>query len=212
MIIAPLLANVVGALLGWALFFVSVFLILLILVQRGRGGGLTGALGGPGGQSAFGTKAGDLFTKITSFTALGWIALCAFTMWLLGSTGSSVAVNPQPVVSPSPAATSAPAGTGTGTSGIVDLGQSSDAAPAAKPAGEAELTPAEPAIGAAAPDDATPAATDEKPATEESPKPAAETAPPASESPAEPKAESAPAQPPAAETPAAPAADAPKGE
>lgn len=210
MIIAPLLANVVGALLGWALFFVSVFLILLILVQRGRGGGLTGALGGPGGQSAFGTKAGDLFTKITSFTALGWIALCAFTMWLLGSTGSSVAVNP--VVSPSPAATSAPAGTGTGTSGIVDLGQSSDSPSAAKPAGEAELTPAEPAIGAAAPADATPAATDEKPATEESPKPAAETAPPASESPAEPKAESAPAQPPAAETPAAPAADAPKGE
>jgi preprotein translocase subunit SecG len=203
MIIAPLLANVVGTLLGWTLFFVSLFLILLILVQRGRGGGLTGALGGPGGQSAFGTKAGDLFTKITSFTALGWIALCAFTMWLLGSTGSTVAVNPQPVVSPSPAETSAPAGTGTGTSGIVDLGQ---------PSGEAELTPSQPAIGAAAPADAKPAATDAKPASEESPKPAAETVPPANEPPAEPKAEAAPAQPPAAETPAAPAADAPKSE
>lgn len=50
----------------------SIFLILVILVQRGRGGGLTGALGGMGGQSAFGTKAGDLFTKITIVVALLW--------------------------------------------------------------------------------------------------------------------------------------------
>ena len=46
------------------LTLLSVFLMLVILVQRGRGGGLTGALGGMGGQSAFGTKAGDLFTRI----------------------------------------------------------------------------------------------------------------------------------------------------
>ncbi len=53
----------------------SVFLTLLILVQRGRGGGLTGALGGMGGQSAFGTKAGDVFTKITIVVAMLWIVL-----------------------------------------------------------------------------------------------------------------------------------------
>lgn len=79
---APVIASFQGVLLGWTLTFLSVFLILLILVQRGRGGGLTGALGGPGGQSAFGTKAGDMFTKITSVTALIWIFLCAYTMWL----------------------------------------------------------------------------------------------------------------------------------
>jgi len=54
----------------------SVFLILLILVQRGRGGGLVGAFGGMGGQSAFGAKAGDLFTKITVITVSIWIAVC----------------------------------------------------------------------------------------------------------------------------------------
>ena len=53
----------------------SVFLILVILVQRGRGGGLTGALGGMGGQSAFGTKAGDLFTRITIVVAAIWVLL-----------------------------------------------------------------------------------------------------------------------------------------
>ena len=53
----------------------SIFLVLVILVQRGRGGGLTGALGGMGGQSAFGTKAGDLFTRITIVVAAIWVLL-----------------------------------------------------------------------------------------------------------------------------------------
>ena len=55
------------------LSMISVFLILLVLVQRGRGGGLTGALGGMGGQSAFGTKAGDTFTRVTVVTAAVWV-------------------------------------------------------------------------------------------------------------------------------------------
>jgi len=60
----------------------SIFLILLILVQRGKGGGLTGALGGMGGQSAFGAKAGDAFTKVTVVTSLIWITLCMVTIAL----------------------------------------------------------------------------------------------------------------------------------
>ncbi len=62
------------------LFGSSLFLMLLILVQRGKGGGLTGALGGMGGQSAFGSKAGDAFTKITVVTAVIWIMLCMVTI------------------------------------------------------------------------------------------------------------------------------------
>ena len=42
---------------------VAAFLIVLVLIQRGKGGGLAGAFGGMGGQSAFGTKAGDLFKR-----------------------------------------------------------------------------------------------------------------------------------------------------
>jgi preprotein translocase subunit SecG len=70
-------------LLGFALTLTSIFLILLVLVQRGRGGGLTGALGGVGGQSAFGTKAGDLFTRITVVCAVVWIFLCMATIIIL---------------------------------------------------------------------------------------------------------------------------------
>lgn len=80
-----LAASVWHYLFGILIFLTSVFLILLVLVQRGRGGGLTGALGGMGGQSAFGTKAGDVFTKITMVTAAVWILLCMGAIWKLGS-------------------------------------------------------------------------------------------------------------------------------
>lgn len=65
------------------LCLLSVFLILVILVQRGRGGGLTGALGGMGGQSAFGTKAGDLFTRITIGVAFLWVLLSMLSLRVL---------------------------------------------------------------------------------------------------------------------------------
>ena len=67
----------------------AVFLILLVLIQRGRGGGLAGAFGGMGGQSAFGTKAGDLFTRITMVTATFWILLCVAAIAVLNSQRSA---------------------------------------------------------------------------------------------------------------------------
>jgi preprotein translocase subunit SecG len=82
----PLLLGSFGSVvLGWTMFVLSVFLILLILVQRGKGGGLAGALGGPGGQSAFGSKAGDTFTLITAVTAVIWGFVCAVAMYTLGA-------------------------------------------------------------------------------------------------------------------------------
>ncbi|MCP4886834.1 MAG: preprotein translocase subunit SecG [Planctomycetaceae bacterium] len=70
--------------------FLSLFLILLILVQRGKGGGLAGALGGPGGESAFGSKGADTFTTITIVVALFWGFTCAFTMYVLGTSSTQV--------------------------------------------------------------------------------------------------------------------------
>jgi preprotein translocase subunit SecG len=59
--------------------FVGLLLIFVILLQRGRGGGLAGAFGGVGGQSAFGTKAGDVFTRITIGIAIVWVILAVVT-------------------------------------------------------------------------------------------------------------------------------------
>jgi preprotein translocase subunit SecG len=73
-------------LLMFLLFVTAFFLIILILIQRGKGGGLAGAFGGLGGQSAFGTKAGDLFTRITIVVAVVWILLCVVSVKFLGTT------------------------------------------------------------------------------------------------------------------------------
>jgi preprotein translocase subunit SecG len=65
--LAPLL-NIVLILLG-------LFMILLVLIQRGKGGGLVGALSGVGGSSPFGSRAGDTFTRVTIYTAVVWLLL-----------------------------------------------------------------------------------------------------------------------------------------
>jgi preprotein translocase subunit SecG len=81
------------------LAFAGIFLIGLILLQRGRGGGLAGAFGGMGGQSFLGTKAGDVFTRITIGVASAWILLCAFSVILLhnASVGRITAAVAAPV-------------------------------------------------------------------------------------------------------------------
>jgi len=76
-----ILANLVDAitdpatLLMTLLMLFGILLIIIILLQKGRGGGLAGAFGGAGGQSALGTKAGDVFTKITIVMAVIWVIL-----------------------------------------------------------------------------------------------------------------------------------------
>lgn len=76
-------------LLMLVLFILAIFLIVLVLIQKGRGGGLAGALGGMGGQSAFGTKAGDLFTRITIGVAAVWILVCILSVGILSRASSS---------------------------------------------------------------------------------------------------------------------------
>lgn len=45
---------------------ICLFMILLVLVQKGRGGGLASAFGGMGGGTAFGAKTGDVLTWTTA--------------------------------------------------------------------------------------------------------------------------------------------------
>lgn len=77
-------SQVVLAVLG-------LFLIIVILLQRGRGGGLAGAFGGMGGQSAFGTKAGDVFTKITIVIAIIWVIVAGGSGFLLRAAADQYA-------------------------------------------------------------------------------------------------------------------------
>ena len=113
---------IVRFLLGLFLVLSSLFLILLVLIQRGRGGGLAGAFGGAGGQSAFGTKAGDVFTRITVAVAAVWILLCIISINVLGRQRSLLSGDlggdaPQAVAPQTtpPAAGTGPAGGASGS-------------------------------------------------------------------------------------------------
>ena len=75
----PVLLNVVLLLMG-------LFLILLVLIQRGKGGGLVGALGGVGGSSPFGSRAGDAFTRITIYVAALWLLLTMLQVRVIQNT------------------------------------------------------------------------------------------------------------------------------
>lgn len=129
-----------SALIMVLLFGTSLFLILLVLIQRGRGGGLAGAFGGLGGQSAFGTKAGDLFTRITIGVAAFWIILCAASVKML-STGSPVQqMGPRATATPGAAGGSSPAESVPGAAGggkEAPAAAPTTGAGAAQPAGEA---------------------------------------------------------------------------
>lgn len=75
--------DVVRFLLNLLWAIVSILMILVILMQRGRGGGLAGALGGMGGSSAFGTRAGDVFTRITVGFFVVWLLLAMILVGLM---------------------------------------------------------------------------------------------------------------------------------
>lgn len=149
--------------LGFMLVFTSLFLIALVLIQRGRGGGLAGAFGGMGGQSAFGTKAGDVFTKITVVVAACWILLCILAINVLGrrdslfspALGGMAGQNVAPQTAPAAGAPPAPA---TGGTAAIPAAAATET-PSGPPAGSsAPATSAAPATDAAAPASQTPPA------------------------------------------------------
>jgi preprotein translocase subunit SecG len=87
------------SLLNIVLLLIGLFLILLVLIQKGKGGGLTGALGGAGGSSAFGSRAGDTFTRITIYVAAVWFLLIMILIKLVQPT---TATTPRAEVQPAP--------------------------------------------------------------------------------------------------------------
>ena len=67
--------------------FVCLFLILVVLLQSGKGGGLGSAFGGGGtGQQIFGgAGAGNLLTRLTAVFAFAFMALSVWLAFLSSS-------------------------------------------------------------------------------------------------------------------------------
>ena len=128
-------------------------MILLVLIQRPQGGGLSGAFGAGGGgggagQTAFGTKTGDVLTGAT---------ITIFILFLLAAIVLNFATRPQTAPTPVPAVTT-PAGEAANEA--VD-GQIEDAEQAID-----EIMDSEPTLESDPPAE-TPAETEEVPASTE---------------------------------------------
>ncbi|MHC4123603.1 MAG: preprotein translocase subunit SecG [Planctomycetota bacterium] len=122
MTILPLLAvgflmKVIAAI--W--FLVAVILILVILIQKGKGGGLSGAIGGGMAGNILGTKTGDFLTWFTIVLVgvflLFSVLLAKFYKPTLGDYGSPPATEtsapapaPQPIEQKVPEIPFAPGG------------------------------------------------------------------------------------------------------
>src|SRR5678809_1145815 len=74
---------------------VCLFMILIVLIQKGRGGGLASAFGGAGGNTAFGSKTGDVLTWATS-VVFGVFLVLAIGLNMLANHSTSRAVAAPP--------------------------------------------------------------------------------------------------------------------
>lgn len=90
------------AISGWLLYpaitlfiLVSFILILIVLIQKGRGGGLVGAFGGGGGgNTAFGAKTGDVLTWATSIIFGVFLLLAILLNLMTGTATNTVTTGP----------------------------------------------------------------------------------------------------------------------
>lgn len=89
LLIADLSGFFLG-LLGVILFLLSLFLVFIILIQRGKGGGIAGSLTGTA-QSAFGARGGDILMWLTLIMTIIWILLCCLTIFFYSRTQPPVA-------------------------------------------------------------------------------------------------------------------------
>ena len=70
------------------LFLLSLFLVFIIMIQRGKGGGIAGSLTGTA-QSAFGARGGDLLMWVTIALTGVWIFLSGITIYVYSSPKDS---------------------------------------------------------------------------------------------------------------------------
>jgi preprotein translocase subunit SecG len=98
--------------------FVAIVLMGVILLQRGKGVGLSGAFGGAGGHTAFGAKTGDVLT---------WATVAAAVLMLTFAVVLNYVFVPLSPFGPPAAITGVP-GAGTGTP-VVPAGTPSPGTP-----------------------------------------------------------------------------------
>src|SRR5512139_389596 len=120
-----ILAAYYHTLLAFLFATVAVVLMLLILLQRGKGVGLAGAFGGAGGGTAFGAKTGDMLTWATIVGTGVLLTLTVILNFVFVESGPGLgSPPPAPTVpgGPAPASPGAPTQMPGGVPGLPPAG------------------------------------------------------------------------------------------
>ena len=73
--------NILLGILTFVLILVSVFIVLVVLAQKAKDGGMGAALGGGAAEAAFGAETGNVLSKSTIYAAVIFFVL-AFVLYL----------------------------------------------------------------------------------------------------------------------------------
>ena len=108
--------SIVLGILTFVLILVSLFIVLVVLAQKSKDGGMGAALGGGAAEAAFGAETGNVLSKSTIYAAVLFFVL-AFALYLgriyenkhaAASDGNMLPRIAAPAAAPVPVATTVP--------------------------------------------------------------------------------------------------------
>lgn len=122
--------SIVLGILTFVLILVSLFIVLVVLMQKSKDGGMGAALGGGAAEAAFGADTGNVLSKSTIYASILFFIL-AFALYLgriyeskhmnAGSGAlPTISVAPTPPATPPPATPTLPTPTQTTPSATPD--------------------------------------------------------------------------------------------
>ena len=116
--------SIVLGILTFVLILVSLFIVLVVLAQKSKDGGMGAALGGGAAEAAFGAETGNVLSKSTIYAAVLFFVL-AFALYLgrifESKHASAAAGSALPTIAAPATPVSAPAATTTSAPGAVTL-------------------------------------------------------------------------------------------
>ncbi len=104
--------SILLGILTFLLILVSIFLVLVVLMQKSKDGGMGAALGGGAAEAAFGAETNNVLAQATKYLAILFFVL-GFALYLgrlyehnhaSAVAGSALPAMPVPAATPAPAA------------------------------------------------------------------------------------------------------------
>jgi len=140
--------SIVLGILTFVLILVSLFIVLVVLAQKSKDGGMGAALGGGAAEAAFGAETGNVLSKSTIYAAVLFFVL-AFALFLgriyENKHAAAASGNALPSITAPAAAAPAPATAAPAAGAVTMPSTAPTTTTTPTPAAPAATTPAAPA-------------------------------------------------------------------